>query len=1070
MTQPLFLRSVQSRFLSLIRYRGLMLSIVLPFVQIQASPSMLCASLVSQAQEDQHARQLEPGKPIERDLAGGQSHSYQLTLDAGQYVKLVVDQRGVDVVVHLSGPDGRQFMEFDSESRSRGKEIVEQVAEAAGSYRLTVQSKQKGTPAGGYEIRVEEVRTATANDRDLHKARELYKRSLNLIRSDTYNEALRLLEQVLEIREKLLGSDHPDFSRALNAMANVYSRRGEYAKAEPLYYRALAVREKSLGPEHPDTALTLNNLGLRCLERSDYAKAELFFQRALAILEKTLGPEHSLVSVVLYNLAILSRERGDEAKAELLYERALTIREKMQGPEHPDVAGPLNGLALLHKGRGDYAKAELLLQRARAIWEKALGPDNVLFGQSLHNLADIYREMGEYAKAEPLGRQALVILERKLGPKHPFVIIALNNLANIYRDNGEYARAEPLYQRAIAIAEITVGPEHLNISSSLAFLARLYATKGDIAQAITFQSRANTVVERNFSLNLASGSERQKLAYLAVFSNDTDFTLSLHSQAAPDDPQALNLAFTTLLRRKGRGLDAMTDTIATLRRRATPQDLMLLDQLAEARSQLAALTLKDSGAVNPDAYRASLRLLEEKVENLEADLSARSVEFRAQSQPATLAAIQAALPSGSALIECAVHTPQELRTRKNKPPRYLAYLLTAQGQPKWVDLGEAAPIDRTVDDWRESLRNPNRPDVKRLARELDDKIMRPVRFLLRQMPLPTRHLLIAPDGSLNLIPFAALVDEQYRYLVERYSISYLTSGRDLLRLQTTQPSKSAPLVVANPDFDRVDTVAVRGVQNPGRSQEDNRGAPQSYITDVSFPPLPGTKAEALAVKAALPDASLLLQEQATETALKQAKAPRFLHIATHGFFLSNQEALPAKTRGVLGDDPLRISDLRLSKWAAYIKDPLLRSGLALAGANQGRSRDDDGLLTALEVAGLDLWGTKLVVLSACDTGVGEVRNGEGVQGLRRALVLAGSESQMMSLWPVLDRRTKDLMIPYYKALRRGEGRSEALRQVQLQMLRSKYERHPFHWAAFILSGEWRNLNGQEGERKGKNQR
>jgi CHAT domain-containing protein len=118
------------------------------------------------------------------------------------------------------------------------------------------------------------------------------------------------------------------------------------------------------------------------------------------------------------------------------------------------------------------------------------------------------------------------------------------------------------------------------------------------------------------------------------------------------------------------------------------------------------------------------------------------------------------------------------------------------------------------------------------------------------------------------------------------------------------------------------------------------------------------------------------------------------------------------------------------------------------------------VLTALEVAGLDLWGTKLVVLSACGTGLGEVKNGEGVQGFRRALVLAGSESQVMTLWPVLDATTKDLMIHYYKALQRGEGRSEGLRQVQLRMLQSKNRRHPFYWAAFIQSGEWGNLEGR----------
>jgi CHAT domain-containing protein len=298
---------------------------------------------------------------------------------------------------------------------------------------------------------------------------------------------------------------------------------------------------------------------------------------------------------------------------------------------------------------------------------------------------------------------------------------------------------------------------------------------------------------------------------------------------------------------------------------------------------------------------------------------------------------------------------------------------------------------------------------------------------------------------LNLIPFAALVDEQNRHLVEDYSISYLTSGRDLLRLQTSEPSKGAPLVVANPDF---------GVVALARQGGQNTGKPQSF-----FQPLPGTEDEALAIKALLPNASMLLREEATETALKQARGPRILHIATHGFFLNTQKATPADTRGVLRNDPLRIPNLRINKWAEHIKDPLLRSGLALTGANQDKG-DDDGVLTALEAASLDLSGTKLVVLSAGDTGVGEVMNGEGVQGLRRALVLAGSESQVMSLWSVSDKATKDLMIQYYKGLQKGEGRSEGLRQAQLRMLRSKDRQHPFYWAAFIHSGEWSNLEGR----------
>jgi CHAT domain-containing protein len=178
-----------------------------------------------------------------------------------------------------------------------------------------------------------------------------------------------------------------------------------------------------------------------------------------------------------------------------------------------------------------------------------------------------------------------------------------------------------------------------------------------------------------------------------------------------------------------------------------------------------------------------------------------------------------------------------------------------------------------------------------------------------------------------------------------------------------------------------------------------------------------------------------------------------LHIATHGFFL--RDGGDASTT-----DSKATSGTRLGRSAAWAENPMLRSGLALAGANQSRSGEDDGVLTALEASGLDLWGTSQVVLSACDTGVGEVKHGDGVYGLRRALVLAGAESQLMSLWPVSDRSTRDLMVDYYRRLTDGEARGEALRQAQILMLRSSRHAHPYYWAGFIQSGEWRSLNGR----------
>ncbi len=1086
--------------------------------------------------------QLEPGKPIEKELSGGGSHSYQITLAEEQFLHVIVEQRGIDVVAQLLGPDGKLIAEFDSEIRKQGQETVSQVAEMAGNYRLVVQAKQKEAPTGRYEIRVAELRAATEKDRALQEARKLSTESVRLRRAGKDEEARPLAERALELREKALGPEHPDVAHSLNNLAILYHLKGDYAKAEPLYQRSLAIMEKALGPEHLDVKYPLGGLADIYWEKGDYAKAEPLFQRELAIAEKALGPEHPDVAYSLNGLASLYRDKGDYAKAEPLHQRALAIREKALGPEHPDVAFHLNNLALLYNVKGDYAQAEPLHQRALAIYEKARGPEHPFVARSLNNLAALYRDKGDYAKAEPLFQRSLAIREKALGPEHPFVARTLNNLAilycakgdyakaeplhqralaikekapgpehyefayplnslaNLYRDKGDYAKAEPLYQRALAVFEKAVGPEHPYVANSLNNIALLYSAKGDYAkaeplaqralvisekalgpehtdvatslnslarfceakgetaQAIRLRTRASAISERNLALNLATGSERQKLAYLATLTAESYSAVSLHGNYAPKDAGARNLALTLILQRKGRALDAMSDSISVLRQRINPEGQALLDQLKDTNAQLARLVLGGPQGISPAEHQKQIKILEEEKEKLEAGIGRISAEFAVLSRPITVEAVRLAIPANAALIEFFAYRPANAKAAKEDerfgPPRYVAYVLRREGEVQWTELGEAKAIDEAIGNLRQALRDPKRADVKRLARAVDRKVMQPVRALLGQ----TRRVFISPDGALNLAPFAALVDEKGKYLIENYKLSYLTSGRDLLRLQAPRENRNAPLIVANPDFDRApgEALALRSIAQPAgqtRQAEDD----QKEFKKISFRALPWTFQEGSDLKKYLPQATLLTGAQATETALKQAAAPRILHIATHGFFLQDAENPLVNARGI---DFTSFSDLRSASWAAKIENPLLRSGLALAGVNEHRSGDDDGVLTAMEAANLDLWGTKLVVLSACDTGVGEVKNGEGVYGLRRALVLAGAETQVMSLWPVSDKETRSLMAGYYKRLLNGEGRAEALRQAQLEMLKNPRQRHPFYWASFIQAGEWANLDGK----------
>ncbi len=905
-----------------------------------------------------------------------------------------------------------------------------------------------------------------------------------------YKRAEELLLRSLAIREKASGRDHRELIAPLHNLALLNNEKGDYARAEKYRQRTLQISTQANGAEHILTALYSFNLGQIVSQQGDIVRAKELMERALPIVEKSYGAEHPTYGVILSDLSELYRDLGDYPRAEASLLRVVEIDEKAYGAEHPELATTLNNLATFYHYRDEQAKAEPLARRALAIREKALGPEHPDVASSLNTLGLIYDEQGDKERAARMFERALQIFEKKLGPRHPRFATAVNNLGGVYHGQGAYERARPLYERALSITQRARGEQHPDVAALYANLAMLAEAAGDPTQAIRHLTRANDIREETLSLILTIGSEQQKLLYLETLTNETHVSVSFHLASAPADGTAARLALTTILRRKGRALDAMSDQIGALRRRLNAEDRALLDQLAAARSELATLKLSSAPSAVDDAAGAAqgqelIRRREVEVGRLEELISARSKEFRAQSQPVTIERVQASIPAEAALVELVLFRPVDAKAIKFKPARYAAYVLRREGgasSAQWVDLGEAAPIDEAVARWRGALSNPRRADARQLARELDARVMLPVRRLLGER---ARALFISPDGALNLIPFSALVDERGRYLIESYTITYLSSGRDLLRLQTEVNSRESPTLFANPSFDAGGISARSGGGDVEQLTEaDNEGGlnnrRSAALAEAKFSPLPGTAAEAAAINLILTEPSVFTGAQATETALKRVAGPSILHVATHGFFLPDQSA-------AAGAQEARGLKLGGGNEKAGGENPLLRSGLALAGVNnRGSGANDDGLLTALEATSLDLWGTKLVVLSACETGVGEVKNGDGVYGLRRALVLAGSESQLMSLWQVSDAATRDLMVAYYKRLQAGEGRSEALRQVQLGMLkntagnRNSQKRnageqrgvgdimrapaamagdysHPFYWASFIQSGEWRKL-------------
>jgi CHAT domain-containing protein len=764
---------------------------------------------------------------------------------------------------------------------------------------------------------------------------------------------------------------------------------------------------------------------------------------------------------------------------------------------------------------GRYEEAIPLAERAVALYSGSYSGSDIKHSP-LNVLAKLYRAKGDYARAEATILRLLKIVESSpSGNFNSFqelsLSIVLNELAALYEAKGDYVRA---LQNRLRSSELTER-----------YLAQVLTP--NINPSATDPSE---VWRNRIAVGVAgtAGAESYRQFMLDSLKEETYATVSLHIRYLPQDKQAAQLALTTILRRKGRVLDTMADQLNILRRYGNSQDQKLVDQLTKAYTRLAALSNENSQTVElspskrmeelgkemtrameqgaptqeiekemrKEAEKFASRItsnitpnlnqimqIQMEVNHLEEAISWRSAELRKPETAITLSAVCQAIPADAALVEIIEYQPFNAKARTEAEsfggPRYAAYVVRRnEDAPQWVELGDAAGTDDAVLQLRNALRDPQRADVKELARALDERVMRPVRKLLGQ----TRRIFLAPDGVLNLIPFAALADEKNQYLVENYSINYLTSGRDLLRLQTKGESHDEAKVFANPLFD-----LMAGKQQSGSNKQSLATTNPTVANPISkdlkavnYSPLPGTAVEAFALGKLFPKATVYTEANATEAALKSVNRPRLLHIATHGFFLDDQTATQSL------ESPRMDTGINTIARSYFT---LLRSGLILAGVRQRASgSDEDGVLTALEMAGMDLWGTKLVVLSACETGLGLVKIGEGVYGLRRALVLAGSETQIMSLWKVSDAGTRDLMVAYYARLQQGESRIEAMRQVQLAMLRgellpgsgnkqlnlrdtgeaddavpAKEYRHPYFWAAFIPSGDWRNMEGKEAQ-------
>ena len=895
---------------------------------------------------------------------------------------------------------------------------------------------------------------------------------------------------------------------ALAAVGELRRGLGAYAAADDTLARAVSLfgaRED----ESLDAVDAIHEWGLVALDRGDIGRADSLLQHAMERRVRRLGPDHERVAPSLIALSGVRTQQGLPGESMRLADRALELLERRYGDADTRLVPALQALADSYSWMGDWPRALDLLNRAVRLAERSALPPAAT-GALLHSLGALRAAGGDGAGADEYFRRAIRQRERTLGDRHPLVALARQQLGHVYRESGDAASAEWLYRRALRDLEPAFGPtsyalapslmglaltlgdrrqheeaertalrslaltrahygeSHLNTVLAMYHLVALAQQRGDREGELRWATEVLPARERMTTLVLRGGAERQKQQILRWDAGMTSNLVGMHLRTRPEDERLAHLALTELLRRKGRVLDVMAQQMSLLRRRDDPRSRPLLDTLLALRGRLASLVWSDGGSGTTGEFAA----LRDRAERLEAEASHLTAAVGGADGPIALDAVQRAIPPGGALVEFVEYRPFDPQARmpvdRWGAPRYGAYVLRRDGPPRAVDLGETRRVNRDIQHLRRALASPHSTDVDAAARALDERIGRPVRALVGD----ATHLLVAPDGLLHLVPFAALLDERGRQLVTRFQLTYLTSGRDLVRLSSDdEVSRAPPVIVAAPDF------AAEGVGDGAASppmgaapvsdrasstvQATARGALERGVLphldaagSRTWTALPGTAAEGEALASRLAGVRRLTGTAASEASVKTLAGPSLLHVATHGFFVAPPEA----PRSTAGWHPLR-AGLAISAPVAPTPDePLLRSGLALAGANQRRGGGtEDGILTALEVAGLDLHGTALVVLSACETGVGDVEVGEGVLGLRRALVLAGARSQLMSLWKVNDDATTTLMTAYYGELARGIGRSEALRQVQLRMLDDPALRHPYYWAAFLPLGDWRAL-------------
>ena len=858
-----------------------------------------------------------------------------------------------------------------------------------------------------------------------------------------YTEAMLLGTEVMDIKKKVLGKDHPEYATALGNLAHYKSALGNYTEAIRLVTEAMEIRKRVLGTEHPDYATALNNLASYYSSIGDHSKAALLGAEALEIYRKALGTEHPDYAMALGNLANYNSYLGNYEEALRLETEAIGIKKRVLGTEHPNYATSLSNLARDLSTLGEHVEAIRLGKEVVEIRKKTLGTEHPDYATALSNLASYLSATGEYAEAIELGTEAMRIRKKTLGTEHPDYAMSLNNIAADYSDLGNFGEAIRLGKEANEIYKRMLGTEHPDYAASLSNLASYYSSFGNHSEAF---SCINQSLEssRHYVLSCFSelSSELQEMLWYENYEHMFNIVLPSIVFRYQNNESVAALYDKTALFSKG-----------------------ILLNTGIAMRQLIMESGDSDIIAKYDALSANVNIYEEQLEMpvLERSIGTDSLHSVIQKQEMELARESKAFGDYSRNIRLNWKDIQKRLGNDDIAIEFLTFPVFETDSTMYIALtikkGYKAPHMTVLFEKNElstiTTSHYKRNDLSkiiwgRLADELKG----------------VKDIFFSPSGELYNIAIESVPHwEKDCMMSDMFNLYRLSSTRELAMAHDKTKSDGA-VVYGGITYDtEVSAMGIPKMDTGTLLAHRGFNADSTTYRGGGWPYLKGTLEEADKVftilKRSKKNVSRITGADATETTLKNlsGKKKRILHIATHGFYWSETDAKRQKRR-----EELRFLNAG-DGHANYLEDKAMtRSGLLFSGAENTFSGleipagVDDGVLTAQEISRLDLRGLDLLVLSACQTGLGEI-TGDGVFGLQRGFKKAGARTIVMSLWSVSDNATKDLMSQFYTALTAGKTKRQAFAEAQkyLKEHDSDYGYFPSslrlkrpHWAAFIM--------------------